>query len=213
MTRALCLTIAPSLLLSLIAGCGGARDPNGPAPSGAIPVTAAAPTNDLVIQVTNSSCATIDVSADTPDETVDLGLVGPGETISVNLQELPAYATLSATVVGVDGCGVSPTFASDTLDLGADYTDSSPSASVDWQDPSMDPNGGSSTDTSTSTDSSGDGSASANESVAPGARVGVAGGSSPAFVPRRVRPVPDARIVTPSILKKIPVEPTPTRTW
>lgn len=125
--------------------CGGGDDTSDPAPSDPAPsdpsdpssgnTTASSDESDLVVEVTNTSDVTIDVTAQTPDESVDCGLVAPGETISVDLSELPTSATLSATAQGADSSGDVPTFDDDTLELGSDYTDAAPVASIAWSDP------------------------------------------------------------------------------
>jgi hypothetical protein len=146
--------------------------------------------------VTNDSSTTIDVTAETPDETLDFGAVAPGETISVDLSEVPSTATLDATPVGSDPSA--PSFAPDTLDLGTDYTDAAPFTSIAWEDPS-DP--ALSTDTSTdtsSTDTTTD--PSTDGTTDPGATVKPMGSAT--FVAFRVAPAGSVRIVKPVIVKR-----------
>src|SRR5205807_1494762 len=64
----------------------------------------------LVAQVTNGSTATISVSVTTPDLVLSAGQVSPGETIQLDLGELPSYATFSATAVTSDASGEWPSF-------------------------------------------------------------------------------------------------------
>ena len=88
----------------------------------------------LTVQVTNDSTATIDVTATTPDETVDAGDVAPGETIQFDMGELPPWATLSATAVTTDANGNVPSYPDDTVSDGIDYSDTDPFVGIDWQD-------------------------------------------------------------------------------
>src|SRR5947209_3622845 len=96
--------------LLLVAGCAGNHGgPNGanyasaqqhvniPAPPPPAPEPATF--SPLVVQVTNGSTAAISVSASTPDLDFPLGTVNPGESISVDLGELPADVVLQATAI------------------------------------------------------------------------------------------------------------------
>lgn len=134
-----------AVVLSGLTGCGGSQGgPNGPTVPLAesrinLPDPNAAPapvfttSATLQIEATNDSSATIDVVVTTPDQTLDLGQVVPGETIVTDLGELPSWVTLTATAVTFDDFGAWPTFPGQTLTFGNDYTDASPIAAIDWQ--------------------------------------------------------------------------------
>ena len=143
-----------------------ASDPTSDTSSSAAAVSTS--TSGLVCEVTNGSSVTIDVTASTPDETVDCGNVLPGQTISVDLQEVPPYATLNATAVTPDSSGNTPTFATETVNDGSDYTDTAPNTSFAWDD-SSDPTAStpdtSSTDTSSTDTSSTDTSSTDTSSI------------------------------------------------
>jgi hypothetical protein len=87
----------------------------------------------LLVQVTNNTSATIDVTATTPDETVDGGTACPGETIQFDLGELPPYADLAATAVTADATGCVPTYPDFTVNQGVDYT-ADGFVGVEWDD-------------------------------------------------------------------------------
>jgi hypothetical protein len=157
--------ILSSIVLLALAGCGshlsndGGLEPGlvgtvpAPPPPGQpeVPCLPSAPTT-LVVYARNDTKEAIDVKATTPDETVDLGQVDPGQSISCDLGELPQYVTFSATSQTPDASGVVETFPDATSWAGTDYSDSSPSVSMDWEpDPSA--TDSSTTDNSTDTPS------------------------------------------------------------
>jgi hypothetical protein len=119
---------------TVVAGCNGSKGPYGYGPGGPAP-SANDPSRvdpTLVVQVTNGSTASIDVTAASPDQNTAFGPIAPGQTVVFDLTELPPYAVLSAVAVTVDARGMVPTFQSITIQLGVDYTAASPFVGIDW---------------------------------------------------------------------------------
>jgi hypothetical protein len=139
--------ILSSIVALALAGCGGSHGstdtavgvgPNGVTTTTVVTVGPIAPAATLTVFAENDTDEVIDVFATTPDETVDLGLVDPGQAISVDLLELPPYVTLSASARTPDTFGVFEAFPAMTFFLGSDYTEASPDVSMAWfPDPSF----------------------------------------------------------------------------
>ena len=79
-------------------GPPAAPTPTSPTATAAPAIQAASPSSmgNLTVQVTNSSARTVDVTGETTDESIDFGPVGPGETVSATLDEMPRSIVLSA---------------------------------------------------------------------------------------------------------------------
>jgi hypothetical protein len=143
------LTAIVALLVATSAGCAGSGGgPNGPGyvaasnsqnlPAPTPPTsggTSSVPTTQpLTVQVTNATSAVIDVVVSTPDETMDLGSMQPGDTFQATLDELPASVTFSATAQSTDANGNVPTFVPLTESQGNAFASSNPFAGVAFQD-------------------------------------------------------------------------------
>jgi hypothetical protein len=148
------------LAVALLAGCGPARTPTGepttrpladapdpPAPPPTIYVAPAPPprTDDtpppvvsvarLSIDVTNSSTAAFWATVDTNDRHYEIGEVFPGETVTIELDDVPDWATVSAGATTRNHCGEYPDFDPVRLEAGLDYDDDHPGVWVEWFDP------------------------------------------------------------------------------
>jgi len=141
--------ILPALLVATLAGCAGSGGgPNGaayvvasnsqnlpaptPPPSDATNTTPT--TQPLAVQVTNGTSAIIDVVVSTPDETMDLGSMQPGDTFAATLDELPANVTFSATAQSTDANGNIPAFVPLTVSQGSGFAFASPFVAMAFQD-------------------------------------------------------------------------------
>src|SRR5579871_512260 len=81
-----------------LAGChGAAGGPNGVvvAPTVA-PEPPAPPPPTLTLTVTNAAAEEIFATASTSDETLDLGAIEPGQTVCIDMGEMPDFVTVGA---------------------------------------------------------------------------------------------------------------------
>lgn len=141
MRRSSLLSVAVALLgVALLAGCNGAHGGySGTATlsGGTFQPAPQPPVNPtLVIQVTNGTSATIQVTATTPEQVATVGPIAPGQVQAFDLGELPTYAILTATPLTTDAWGEVPSLASITVSNGADYDSTNPFVGVEWDDAS-----------------------------------------------------------------------------